>query len=125
MKALFVLALVLGLTACTKEQVKESGCKAQTSVLTVVSTQVGAALSCKKLDVIVADMKAGLGKADLCKEEAAAQGVVGTIACPIIVDTLVGLAATKIPASWECDPKTTADMLKEAARVACEKAVKI
>jgi hypothetical protein len=125
MKSLLALALVFGLSACTKEQVKESGCKAQTSVLTVVSAQIGSTLSCKKLDVIMADMKAGLGKADLCKEEAAAQGVVGTIACPLVVDTLVGLAATKIPASWECDPKATADMLKEAAKAACEKAVKI
>lgn len=125
MKSLLVLALVFGLSACTKEEVKQSGCKAETAVLNLVVTQVGATLGCKNLEAITADMKAGLGKADLCKQEASAQGVVGMIACPLVVDTVVGLAVTKIPAGWECDPKATADQLKEVAKAACEKAVKI
>lgn len=124
-KLALVMMMVMGMVGCTKDQAKQAGCKAETAVLSMVSAQVGATLACKNLDAMMADMKAGLGKADLCKQEASAQGVVGAIACPLVVDTVVGLAVAKIPAAWECDPKATAEMLKEAAKLACEKAVKI
>jgi len=128
MKALLVLALMLSLTSCTKEKVQEAGCKAQTAVVTMVASEVAAALSCKNLQAVVDDVKAGLGKADLCKaktESVNDSGVVGVIVCPIVVDSVAALAVSQIPASWECDPKMTVDALKAAAKLACEKAVKI
>ena len=132
MKALLVLAIMIGMSSCTKEEAKENikevVCKAQTTMVSFVASEVAGALSCKNLQAIVDDVKAGMGKADLCKTKAEGvqdNGLVGAIVCPIVVDSMSALAVAQIPEKWECDPKMTVDALKAAAKVACEKAIKI
>lgn len=50
-------------------------------------------------------------------------GVVGNIACPIVVNTLLGFATNSIPSSWGCSASTSASSLAQTIVAACELAV--
>lgn len=50
-------------------------------------------------------------------------GIVGVIACPIVVNTLLGYATNSIPTSWGCSSNTSAATLGATIISACEVAV--
>lgn len=50
-------------------------------------------------------------------------GVIGNVACPIVVNTLLGFATNSIPASWGCSASTSASSLGQTIVSACELAI--
>lgn len=68
-----------------------------------------------------------ISKQDIDKAKAskglAPMGVVGNIACPIVVNTLLGFATNSIPASWGCSASTSASGLGQIIVSACEAAI--
>ena len=68
-----------------------------------------------------------VSKQDIDKAKAskglAPMGVVGNIACPIVVNTLLGFATNSIPASWGCSASTSASSLGQVIVSACEAAI--
>jgi hypothetical protein len=68
-----------------------------------------------------------VSKQDLDKAKAskglAPMGIVGQIACPIVVNTLLGFATNSIPVSWGCSASTSAASLGAVITSACEAAI--
>jgi hypothetical protein len=50
-------------------------------------------------------------------------GIVGAIACPIVVNTVIGFATSEIPSAWGCSASAGADTVGSALTAACEAAV--
>lgn len=61
----------------------------------------------------------GQAKAQVAKP----MGIVGDIACPIVVNTVIGFATSAIPSSWGCTGSASADSVSAALTAACEAAV--
>jgi hypothetical protein len=56
-------------------------------------------------------------------QDVQAQGVVGAIACPIIVNTVVGYLTSAIPSSWNCSGSANAGSVGSAITAACIAAI--
>ena len=51
------------------------------------------------------------------------QGVVGAIACPIIVNTVLGYMTSSIPSAWKCSASSSAGSVSAAITAACIAAI--
>lgn len=71
-------------------------------------------------DVTAGDLSQGKGKAKL-----STMGVVGAIACPIAVNTIMGYLTSQIPLACGCTVSLTASQADQAIVAACEAAVPI
>lgn len=60
-------------------------------------------------------------KADAVK----AMGVVGNIACPIAINTIVGFLSNSVPSSWSCSAGATASSVEATLVSVCETIVPI
>ena len=54
-----------------------------------------------------------------------AMGLVGGIACPIVINTAIGFLSNSVPAAWGCTTSTTIVTVQGALTAACEAAVPI
>lgn len=52
-------------------------------------------------------------------------GVVGSIACPIAINTVIGFLTNSVPAAWGCSATASAAQLETVLTAACEAAVPI
>lgn len=133
----FIAALALVLGACTSPStptpapvpapVVAVGCQLETSLVTVLASNVATTLTCSNLSAIQTDMQMALGKANLCApneaQKAKFKGVVGNLACPLAVEAVLGMLASKIPAGWGCAPGSNPAGLGDTLTAACQKAV--
>lgn len=74
-------------------------------------------------DVTDGDLKAGKGavKAQAVK----AQGIVGAVACPVAINTALGLLTGVIPQACGCKNNLSASQVGQALNLACQAAVPI
>lgn len=52
-------------------------------------------------------------------------GVVGTIVCPVVINTSIGFLSNTIPAAWACSVSNSASTVESALDAACEAAIGI
>ena len=125
-----IVLLVLGLMACTKEEVKEKACDASKLAASVVAIQASTELSCKNVDAIKATLEAKLIEAKVCELPAAtpaqgivAQSTVGETLCAPLVEGLFAGGISQLPKEWECTGGTLALEAKAKLIAACVKAI--
>ena len=125
MKYLIVLIICIGFIGCTSKSnpVATVGCDVETAVATTFTSTIATTLNCTNTTQIQSDLMGALGKTNLCSmatsQAVTPNGPIGSIACPIVVNAAIGLAATKIPSSWECSPTATIATLSTALSAAC------
>lgn len=73
-------------------------------------------------DVKDEDLKSGKGQKAL---DFHITGIVGSIACPIVVNVVIGYATQAIPTKWSCSAGSSAQSLSAALIAACTAAVPI
>lgn len=125
MKYFLTLLLVCGLFGCSSSSpVASVGCTIETTIATALTTTIATTLTCTNTTQIQSDIMGAFGKTNLCSKslapaEVTSKGVIGSLACPIAVNAIMGLAATKIPTSWGCSPTATTAALSTALSAAC------
>lgn len=136
----------------TMSPIQSAGCAVESAVTSAAATSIAAALSCTNQAQIATDVQNALGNVNLCATNVAVaslapkyskvgdvskqdldaakgknlikpMGVVGNIACPIVVNTLLGFATNSIPSSWGCSSSTTASALTATIIAGCEAVV--
>lgn len=125
---LFVLFFTFG---CTKEKAKEQLCSAGKSATIMLSAQIAKDLSCKKADLIAADLENKLYDAKICEKveiqktqvQIQSKSAIGDAICGPLVDGLIGGALTQIPKEWECSGGSLAADAKAKLVEACSKAL--
>ena len=148
MKSILTIATcVFTLCGCTKTAtgsmtpIQAVGCDIQTLVTSGLAASVATALSCTNQTQIQTDLQSAFGNANLCAAQAvstanAAQvkaakaaakpmGIVGNIACPIAINTVIGFLSNSVPTTWGCSASATAAALSSALTAACETAIPI
>jgi hypothetical protein len=150
-KILFLLTTMAFLGGCPKtataptgtmSPIQTAGCDVETAILGTAASAVASALSCTGSAAIQASLTVALGNANLCaspivsgttmaalKSEASAKakpmGVVGNLACPIAINTIVGFLSNSVPTTWGCSATSSASALVSVLTAACESAVPI
>lgn len=101
-KPFALLFLVAALAGC------KTDCDSPTSVATIVSNGISSHWQCQNPTAVHAAVASVCQKLDLCTEVQSAQKVYGgpiaMVACPLIVNELRLLAASRVPADWQCNP---------------------
>jgi hypothetical protein len=154
-KMLLICILSLAAFAgCTKSSsgggtvtpIQAAGCDIETAILGGASGAISSALSCTNSAAIQASLTTALGNANLCAapgvaavssgqmsaakasmKSAAAKpmGVIGNIACPIAISTIMGFLSNSIPSAWGCSASASAAGVSAALVSVCEAAVPI
>jgi len=122
----------------TMSPIQAAGCDVETAILGGASTAVGTALSCTNTSAIQASLTTALGNANLCaapgvaavtgsaiKAKAVGKLVIGNIACPIAINTIVGFLSNTVPTAWGCSATASASSLAATLTTVCEAAVPI
>lgn len=120
MRLFFLLALVLGLSACTKQEAKDKLCDAGKTVATVLAAQAAVELECTNTAAIKASIEKKLIDLKVC--EAKADSVVGDILCGPVIEGLFIGAIEQLPAEWGCTGGPLAAEAKAKLIAACAKA---
>lgn len=111
MKHIFCLLMALVLCSCssTPTPVAQVACSAETALSGALAASVATTLQCSNLAAVQADLLAVLGKANFCAQLPAAsaakksyKGAIGNLVCPIVVNSVLGVVNSKIPAAWGC-----------------------
>lgn len=153
--ALFLITAMAFLAGCPKttttttptgggtmSPIQTAGCDVETAILGTAASAVATALSCTATAAIQSSLTVALGNANLCaspivsgttmsalKSEAHSaakpMGVVGNLACPIAINTIVGFLSNSVPAAWGCSVSSSASALSATLTAACEAAVPI
>lgn len=114
------LALMLGLSACTKKEVKDKLCDAGKTAATIVAAQAAVELECSNVAAIKADLEKKLVDLKVC--EAKTESVLGEALCrPVIEGLFLGAVGT-LPAEWGCTGGELAATAKAKLIAACAKA---
>lgn len=134
MKALVLFGFLSAFltTGCTKSN--PVVCDVSKSVSSLVAAQISSQLTCKNLDAVKASLDKQLEAIKVCeKAEAAAQpapgtvstqGVVGNAICGPVIEAVVALGASQLPAEWQCSGSgPITDSLKLQLIAACQKAI--
>lgn len=120
----FTLLLCSFFVACTHSPVG-TPCQVETVATNAMASAVAMAMSCSNVSQIRADIQSSLGKADFCSVSNKPKGPIGNIVCPIAVQSVLTLVATKVPSSWGCSPTATVKNLGETLTLACQAVVPI
>lgn len=149
MKCLAVLSLAclgLFLAGCTSSNsgtvtpIQAAGCDVESAILGGAAGAIASALSCTSTSAIQASLTTALGNANLCAAPGVAaisaasmksaksaavkpQGVIGNLACPIAVNTIVGFLSNSVPSAWGCSASASASALAATLTSVCEAAV--
>lgn len=120
------------------------GCDVETAVTTAFAATVATSLACTNQTAIQSSFQTALGNVNFCAsssvssvtaaqiKDAAAKmtskvakpmGIVGTIVCPIAINTIIGYATAQIPTTWGCSASVSASTVGAALTAACEAAV--
>jgi hypothetical protein len=120
--------------------IQAAGCDVETAILGGAAQAVATALNCSSVTYVQASLTTALGNANLCanatvsstKAEALKaksvmkpMGIVGNLACPVAVNTIMGFLSNSIPPGWGCSATANASALSAALTAACESAVPI
>ena len=143
MKYFALLLASFAFVGCTKSGSSISpaqavGCDIESAVVAAEASAVSTLLSCTNVTQVQQDMMTALGNANLCaapgvaavssaqmKSAVSAKGVIGSLACPIVVNVLIGYASSAIPSTWGCSTGSSAQSLSAALTAACVAAVPI
>lgn len=122
-------------TGCTKEQAKESlqdvvnklACDVEKKATDAVADAIVKELQCAKADVVKLDVAKKIGEAKLCKKDEAPAPAVAMKsasvllpACGFVGSFATSLAASQIPAEWECSAADAKAKLEAAILKGCE-----
>lgn len=67
-----------------------------------------------------------LGQSSAIKSKAVfSKGVIGSIACPIVIETSVGYLSNVVPTGWGCTSSTTMASIESALTTECESLISI
>lgn len=113
-KLLTVLSVSLVLGACAGKVL----CFAQKRFVVAAASQAAVAGKCKKPSAIEKDFNEVLSKVTKC--ETMQTGPIADLVCPTLSGFVAGFASSKIPASWECDPSASADVIAKAIEAGCK-----
>lgn len=138
---LFLISLgVLTLSGCAFFQSKiapalapleSAGCAIETGLSGSGATAIATALTCTNQAAIQASLLVALGNANLCKlvvppaGAVKTQGLVGSLACPIAVNTIIGFLTNSVPTTWGCAQGASVSALVLSLTAACEASVPI
>jgi hypothetical protein len=129
---LFAISLLMLLAACTSQSpIPSPGpivCSIEQSMADGLASTLAQSLQCSAKDVISKDLLGVLGKANLCvsseQGKAPMKGIIGSIACPLVVDSALGLVNAQIPAAWSCKLSKAPGTVGELLNTACQSLVK-
>jgi hypothetical protein len=102
--------------ACTKQQT----CDAEKAVVSTMATGLGAFAGCQTTDHLAAKIQDIIDnklKLNLCP---ASGPFIGTIACPLITDTLASTVLATLPPEDHCTGGASLEALKAKALALCE-----
>lgn len=143
MKLLLMTVMAFLMFGCTKSStssltpIQAAGCDVESLVTSGFASAVASALTCTNTTQIQTDLQTAFGNANLCQGQVAAatmaqlkakgvsKGIVGSIACPIAINTAVGYLSNSIPTTWGCSAAATAASLSATLTTLCEGAVTI
>lgn len=108
---------------------EDAGCAIETGLTQGAAQSIALALTCQNQAAIQASLMVAMGNANLCKmvqpavSGQAIKGIVGNIACPIAVNTIIGYLTNSVPATWGCAQGSSVSQLTSVLTQACEAAV--
>jgi len=116
MKKLLPLFILLSLVGC-----KES-CDAPGSVASLVSNAVASSWQCQNPTQVLSDVSNVCAKLGFCTVPPSGTkgGMIANVACPLVVGELQNLAASKVPANWQCNPSLVGENFAMALTALCE-----
>lgn len=136
MKYVICVIGILFLSACTTtnpslQPIQSVGCDAETAVTTAMAGTIATTLNCSNQAAIQSSLQVALGNVNFCAQATAAQaqaklkkvfskGIVADLACPIVVNVLIGYGTSSVPTVWGCSTSTNASTLSAALTSACE-----
>jgi hypothetical protein len=127
-KFLLSTCLLFGVVACTSttptpapNPVQDVVCPLETTVTTAIVPPLAQSLSCANQAQMTADIQKALNVGNFCPVATAQQnlnlhykagklpvkGPIANVACPVVVDAVIGLVGSKLPASWQCTASTS------------------
>jgi hypothetical protein len=113
------------------------GCNIEQSIVGAVASGLSSQLGCTNVDAVKTDLLKATGKVNLCASIKTAQdtvksvkaqgtgktidekGIIGDIACPLLVNGLVSVGLSKVPDAWGCSGGTSVDMVKAKVTALC------
>ena len=122
-------------TTAVLTPLEDVGCSIETAVTGGMASTVASALTCTNVAAIQASLVTAMGNVNICAKAPAVtvqskglvktQGLIGNIACPIAITTVVGFLTNSIPTTWGCSANATVAALTTALTAACEAAIPI
>lgn len=146
-----IFALLLMITACTSSStssgsmnpITAAGCDVETAVTAGFAGSIATAFTCSNQAAIQSSLQTALGNVNLCAanpsvaavtsaqitakkalaKAASPMGIVGSLVCPLAINTIVGFATAQIPTAWGCTASASASDIVAALTTACVAAV--
>lgn len=145
--AIFEMGCTSSSTGSSISPISAAVCDVESAITSAEAVAIASLLTCSNESTIQSSLQTALGNANLCSNASisaatAAQiasakaahavktagmpvskAVIGDLACPIVVNVLIGFGTSSIPTSWGCSASSTASSFMAALTTACESAV--
>jgi hypothetical protein len=120
----FVAAILmfgmLFIGGCKKQS--DTGCDLAKTAADAGAKGIGQVLGCANVDAISADFLKKVNELDICKKQVA-QGMVGDLVCPKLVDAAMSAGLSSLPPAWECKGGIVKEQAQTILLDACKKAI--
>ena len=129
---LFLMIAVLAVTMTGCKFGNDVTCAIEDTIAGSLSQVVAGQLVCAHPEAIEADIKAAIGKLNVCAQPVAApvagalslnltgaKSAFGQVVCPMAINAVSGLVNAAIPAAWGCTGSVAPDALKEKLVAGC------
>jgi hypothetical protein len=121
MKGMFLGAALLAMSGCTQKDAAPIVCDVLFKSVTAAAGGVAGALGCANVPAVAATLSQPVMSLKLCSEQAS--GLVGDAVCGKVVDTIMSIGLSQLPADWKCTGGSVGDKAKEVLTAKCKEAV--
>lgn len=111
----FALLLLAGLSVSSCK----TPCDSPGSIPSLISNVVVTKWACTNPTKVQADISATCSKLGFC-QVGQTEGIIASIACPLIVEEIRKLAANQVPPAWGCNPDNVGSTFATGLTVLCE-----
>lgn len=115
-----LLFSVMVLFGCKKQN--DTGCELAKTAADAGAKGIGQVLGCNNIAGISEDFLKKVDELDICKKQVA-QGMVGDLVCPKLVEAALGAGLTSLPAKWDCKGGIVKEQAEKVLLDACKKAI--
>lgn len=122
MKLVACLVMVLGLSLFGCKKQSDTGCDLAKTAADAGAKGIGQVLGCTNVDAISADFLKKVNELDICKKQVA-QGMLGDLVCPKLVDVAMQAGISSLPAAWGCKGGIIKEQAQTILLDACKKSI--